>query len=116
MLTMGALAFAAPWALLGLVALPIIWWLLRVTPPAPQRQQNPAIRFLLNFLVETPARTPLWLILLRMGLAALAILALAQPLLNPSGQLQGSGPLVLVVDDGWAAARHWRARQAAMVE
>ena len=116
MLTMGSLAFAAPWALLGLVALPIIWWLLRVTPPAPQRQQNPAIRFLLSFLVETPARTPLWLILLRMALATLAILALAQPLLNPSGQLQGSGPLVLVIDDGWASARHWRERQAAMAE
>ena len=33
---------------------------------------------------ETPAKTPLWLILLRMALVALVILALAHPLLNPS--------------------------------
>ncbi|MGI4941646.1 MAG: BatA domain-containing protein, partial [Janthinobacterium lividum] len=26
--------FAAPWLLLALAALPLLWWLLRVTPPA----------------------------------------------------------------------------------
>ncbi|WP_374441742.1 DUF4159 domain-containing protein [Stella sp.] len=118
MLTLGALAFAAPWALAGLAALPVLWWLLRVTPPAPRRVAFPAIRLLLDLRPreETPAKTPLWLILLRMLLAALAIVALAQPLLNPQAGLTGSGPLVLVVDDGWAAARHWRERQAAMAD
>ena len=28
-------AFAAPWMLLALAGVPVIWWLLRVTPPAP---------------------------------------------------------------------------------
>ncbi|MCC7273905.1 MAG: DUF4159 domain-containing protein [Alphaproteobacteria bacterium] len=118
MLSFGALAFAAPWALAGLAALPVIWWLLRVTPPTPRRVAFPAIRLLLDLRPreETPARTPLWLILLRMLLAAVAILALAQPLLNPSSGLHGSGPLVLAVDDGWAAARNWRLRQETMVE
>ncbi|MGE0715027.1 MAG: DUF4159 domain-containing protein [Alphaproteobacteria bacterium] len=118
MLSLGALAFAAPWALVGLAALPVLWWLLRVTPPAPRRVSFPAIRLLLDLRPreETPAKTPLWLILMRMLLAALAILALAQPLLNPSGGLQGSGPLVLAVDDGWASARNWRLRQEAMLE
>ena len=118
MLSLGTFAFAAPWALLGLASLPVLWWLLRVTPPAPRRIAFPPIRLLLDLRPkeETPAKTPLWLILLRMLLAALAILALAQPLLNPSAGLTGSGPLVLVVDDGWAAARHWRERQAAMAD
>ncbi len=118
MLSLGTLAFAAPWALAGLLSLPILWWLLRVTPPAPRRIAFPPIRLLLDLQPkeETPAKTPLWLILLRMLLAAIAILALAQPLLNPNAGLTGSGPLVLVVDDGWAAARHWRQRQAAMVD
>ena len=58
----------------------------------------PAIRLLLGLVPreETPARTPLWLILLRMVLAALVILALAHPLLNPQAPLAGNGPLVLV--------------------
>src|SRR5215470_7467460 len=103
MLSFGALAFASPWLLLGLLALPVLWWLLRVTPPAPRRLRFPAIRLLLGLAPreETPARTPLWLILLRMVLAALVILGLAQPLLNPSSQLATNGPLVIVVDNGW---------------
>jgi hypothetical protein len=116
MLALGPLAFAAPWLLLGLVSLPILWWLLRVTPPAPRRIRFPALRLLLGLVPreETPARTPLWLILLRMVLAALIILALAHPLLNPSAKLAGKGPLVLVVDNGWSAARHWDERRVAL--
>jgi hypothetical protein len=113
LLTLGSLAFAAPWALLGLAVLPLIWLLLRVTPPAPRLQRFPAIRLLfgLRQREETPARTPWWLILLRMVLASAVILGLAHPLLNPGGRLAGGGPLILVIDDGWAAARAWLARQ-----
>ncbi len=39
---------------------------------------------------------------------------LARPLLNPGNPLVGKGPLLLVVDDGWAAARNWPARQRAL--
>src|SRR5438105_2061244 len=118
MLALGSLAFVSPWLLVALAALPIIWWLLRVTPPAPRRIAFPAIRLLLGLVPreETPARTPLWLILLRMLLAALVILAVAHPLLNPQARLAATGPIVLVVDDGWGAAHDWPARQAALAE
>src|SRR5437870_6061253 len=118
MLTLGALAFASPWLLAALAALPIIWWLLRVTPPAPRRIAFPAIRLLLGLTPreETPARTPWWLILLRTVLAALVIVALAHPLLNPQAHLAGSGPLALIVDDGWTTARDWSRRQAAAID
>ena len=117
MLTLGTLAFASPWILVTLLGLPVLWWLLRVTPPAPKRLRFPAIRLLLGLVPkeETPAKTPLWLIILRMVLASLVILALAHPLLNPTARLAGSGPVVLLVDDGWAAARDWPARQRAMI-
>src|SRR5271155_6229510 len=115
MLALGSLAFASPWLLVALAALPIIWWLLRVTPPAPRRSAFPALRLLRGLVPreETPARTPLWLILLRMLLAALVIFAVAHPLLNPQARLAATGPIVLVVDDGWAAAHDWPARQGA---
>jgi hypothetical protein len=118
MLTLSSLAFASPWLLVGLAALPIIWWLLRVTPPAPRRIAFPAIRLLLGLTPreETPARTPLWLILLRMALAALVIVAAAHPLLNPQARLASTGPVLVVVDDGWAAAHDWPARQAALAD
>jgi hypothetical protein len=118
MLALGSLAFASPWLLAALAALPVIWWLLRVTPPAPRRIAFPAIRLLLGLTPreETPAHTPWWLILLRTILAALVIVALAHPLLNPQTRLAGTGPVALVIDDDWAAARDWSQRQAAALE
>lgn len=116
MLALGSLAFVSPWLLVALAGLPIIWWLLRVTPPAPRRIAFPAIRLLLGLVPreETPARTPLWLILLRLVLAALVIVALAHPLLNPQTRLASAGPILIIVDDGWAAARAWPVRQSAL--
>lgn len=113
MLSLGPLAFALPWVLTALVTLPLLWLLLRVIPPAPKRVLFPALALLLglNMREETPRSTPWWLILLRLTIAALVILAIARPLLNPSGELAGSGPLILVVDDGWASSRHWPQRQ-----
>jgi len=115
---LGALAILQPWWLAVLAALPILYWLLRVTPPAPRYQRFPAIRLLLALQPkeETPAQTPLWLLLLRLLIATLIILALAHPLANPGAKLSGAGPLLLVVDDGWAAARNWPARQVAIAD
>ncbi|MDH3737843.1 MAG: DUF4159 domain-containing protein [Alphaproteobacteria bacterium] len=114
MLSLGLLSFATPWILVGLATLPILWWLLRAVPPAPRRISFPAIRLLfgLEQREETPHRTPWWLLALRLILAALVIAAFAQPVINPARELRGDGPLLLVVDNGWAAARDWPARLA----
>jgi hypothetical protein len=73
----------------------------------------PPIRILFGLRAEeeTPAATPLWLALLRLLLAALAVLALAHPLINPGADLSGEGPVVVVIDDGWAAAPGWALRR-----
>lgn len=115
MLTLGALGFASPWLLLAGLALPAIWWLLRITPPAPLTVRFPPARLLLGLRSreEQPARTPLWLMVLRMLLAALVVLGLAEPVVDPAAGLRGSGPLVLVVDNGWAAAQNWPERRNA---
>ena len=106
------MTFAAPLALIALAALPLLWWLLRVTPPAPRREVFPAIRLLLglNPAEETPARTPWWLLLLRLVAAGLVIVALARPILNSSGAMSGSGPVLLVIDNGWPSAAGWPRR------
>jgi hypothetical protein len=114
-LTVGSLAFLSPWVLTGLIALPVIWWLLRFTPPQPQRHLFPPFRLLLELrrTEETPDRSPWWLTVLRMTAAAIVIIAFARPVLNPSEFSGGSsGPLAIIVDDGWAAAAGWSTRQA----
>jgi hypothetical protein len=110
-LSLGPLAFASPWVLLALGLLPIVYWLIRVTPPAPRRVDFPAVRLLMRLPrpEDAPAHTPWWLLLMRLLLAALVIVALARPVLNPAAPLTGGGPLVLVIDDGWSAAPQWDA-------
>jgi hypothetical protein len=112
MLDLGLFGLANPWLLTALLSLPVLWWLLRIIPPAPKEIRFPAVRFLLGLEPEeeTSARTPPWLLILRLVLATLLILALVGPVLNPDPELSGDGPLVLVVDDGWAAAPAWAKR------
>ena len=110
---LGGLVFSSPWLLAALAALPALWWLLRVTPPTPRVVSFPPIRLLLALHAreETPARTPWWLLALRLLAAALVIVGLAHPLLNPGVRFHGTGPVILVVDDGWAAAADWAERR-----
>jgi Domain of unknown function (DUF4159)/Aerotolerance regulator N-terminal len=107
------LAFAEPLVLLGLLSLPILWWLLRLVPPRPRRIDFPPTRMLFDIIPkeETPSRTPWWLTLLRLTLAALVIIAAAGPLWNPPvATTTASAPLLLLIDDGFAAANTWDAR------
>ncbi len=112
----GGLSFGAPWVLGALVLLPAIWWLLRVTPPAPRRVVFPPFRLLLGLAApqETPARTPLWLLALRLAVAALVVVALAEPTVGRQATAVGQGPLVLFVDNDWMAAHAWKDRDAAI--
>ena len=113
MLGVGAIAFLNPWLLAALATLPVLWWLLRAIPPSPKRLAFPGVRLLLGLEdpERTPDRTPWWLLLLRCLVAAAAITAFAQPILNPRAQLAGSGPLLLLMDGGWASAADWEARR-----
>ena len=108
------ISFAAPWLLLALPALPLLWWLLRVTPPQPRRMEFPAAMLLRDLPVaeETPARTPWWVLLMRLAAAALLILGLARPVLGPGAASSGEGTLLLVLDDGWASGPDWPLRVA----
>lgn len=110
---MSAFAFAFPAVLTTLVLLPVIWWLLRLTPPKPLTEVFPPFAILASILKreETPAQSPWWLTLLRMLMAAAVIFAIADPVFNPrTNTLASSGPLVLVVDNSWASATDWPRR------
>ncbi|GAA4176398.1 DUF4159 domain-containing protein [Shinella granuli] len=110
---MSAFAFAFPAVLTTLVLLPVIWWLLRLTPPKPLTEVFPPFAILAAIMKreETPAQSPWWLTLLRMLMAAAIIFAIADPVFNPrTNTLASSGPLVLVIDNSWASATDWQQR------
>ncbi|CDX15993.1 conserved membrane hypothetical protein [Mesorhizobium sp. ORS 3324] len=109
------LSFGAPMVLWGLLALPVIWWLLRLTPPRPQTEVFPPLRILARVFrrEETPHQSPWWLTLLRLLMAALVVMALAEPVFNPREKLPAEGSaLALVIDNDWASAADWGKRVA----
>ncbi|WP_299304185.1 DUF4159 domain-containing protein [uncultured Litoreibacter sp.] len=108
------LAFTTPLLLVALVALPILWWLLRAVPPAPIKRRFPGIALLLGLKDDESQTdtTPWWLLLLRMLAIAGLIVGFAGPILNPENRQPGDGPLLVVMDASWASARDWPARTA----
>ncbi|MCA3437544.1 MAG: DUF4159 domain-containing protein [Rhodobacter sp.] len=112
MLVLGPIGFTAPWLLLALAALPVLWLVLRAVPPAPFRRRFPGVALLLGLTddkAETD-KTPWWLLVLRMLAVAAAIIAFAGPVLNPQVRQPGTGPLLILLDGGWADARDWPRR------
>jgi hypothetical protein len=112
MWSIGSIGFAAPWLLLGLIALPILWILLRAVPPAPIRRRFPGVALLLGLTDDENQtdRTPWWLLLLRILAVAAVIIGFAGPVLNPQNAREGSGDLVIVLDGSWAGANSWQNR------
>lgn len=111
--------FAAPAMLAALVILPLIWWLLRLTPPQPREQTFPPLRLLLEITKkeETPARMPWWLTALRLLLAGLIVVALADAILRSTGAdggIAGDGPVLLHVENSWASAHNFSERREAV--
>lgn len=106
------LAFDTPLLLVALIALPILWWLLRAVPPAPIRRRFPGVALLLGLKDDDSQsdKTPWWLLLLRMIAVAAAIIGFAGPVLNPTAERSGEGPLLIVMDASWASAGDWQAR------
>jgi len=107
------LSFTTPWILLALLSLPLLWWLLKLTPPSPKTISFPALRFLLE--IEDKEKSsdaiPLWLLLLRLLIAALIITALAGPILNKSKIGFTDGPAIILVDNGWTSTREWSKKE-----
>ncbi len=109
---MEAIAFTSPLLLTALIALPILWWLLRAVPPAPIVRRFPGIALLFGLLDDENQtdKTPWWLLLLRMLALAAAIIGFSGPILNPETRVPGQGPLLVVMDGSWASARDWPQR------
>ncbi|MCI0734942.1 MAG: BatA domain-containing protein, partial [Beijerinckiaceae bacterium] len=110
------LAFDFPAVLAALASLPLLYLLLRITPPHPAHVPFPPLRLILGLRRrdETASRTPWWLLILRLAIAACIVFAMSGPLLNPPpGDRARTGPLLVVLDDGWPAAPSWDRRISA---
>ena len=117
MLTLGPIGFAAPWVLTALIALPVLWLLLRAVPPALREVTFPGTALLAGLPDPAPIarRTPWWLLALRLAAIAGLILALAGPVWKPAPDDAGTDPLLVVIDAGASAAPGWEGARARAV-
>lgn len=117
MLSVGSLTFATPLALVGFIALTVLWWFMRLKPPPPTRIAFPGVRLLAGLPQnqDSPALTPPWVLILRILLASLLVLGAAHPVWNVGKPLKNEGPVYLIVDNDWSAASEWRTRQEMMI-
>jgi hypothetical protein len=116
-MNLGPFFFAAPWALAALAALPLLFLILRATPPAPVVKMFPPLRLLFGIRTEEEQkkRAPWWLVLIRALAAAAMIIGFARPSFAPEMQNSAgnAGPVLIVVDDGWTSAPFWNDAKAA---
>ena len=107
------MSFSSPLLLLALVGLPLVWWLLRATPPQPRRQVFPPVALLAGLRTRQidAVRSPLWLLILRALVFCLLVIGLAGPSLHNEAETPPiSGPVLLVMDNGLFAAPDWAER------
>lgn len=115
---LAALGFSQPLLLLALAGLPVLWFLLRAVPPAARRQRFAAVLLLLGLRENDRQadRTPWWLLVLRLAAIGAAVIGFAGPSLGPQAPGQGGGPLLVIVDGGWAEAPDWARRSQKLAE
>ncbi|WP_120495308.1 DUF4159 domain-containing protein [Kiloniella sp. EL199] len=116
MLNFGIIGFLNPWLLLGLITLPVVWLILRITPPSPKKITFPALRLLfgLQGASSKPEKTSWWLILLRIMILLILILALAEPIYAPVKRTDTTYNTLVLLDNDWASAGSWTKQLATL--
>ncbi|WP_085907313.1 DUF4159 domain-containing protein [Kiloniella majae] len=116
MLNLGIIGFLNPWLLLGLLTLPVVWLILRITPPSPKKITFPALRLLFGLQGATskPEKTSWWLILLRIMILLILILALAEPIYAPVKRTDTAYNTLVLLDNDWASAGSWTKQLATL--
>ena len=106
----------SPAYLWAVLAIPLLWWLLRLIPPEAIRRRFPSLRLFENLppLRAQTAYTPIWLLILRGVMVALIIIGFAEPVFftHESSVPPPDQPVVMLMDNCWSAAPNFAAMRA----
>lgn len=111
-----ALSFTSPLILMALLGLPLVWYLLRLNPPQPQRIILPTIRFLYDTKTPPPKplTPPLWLLILRSLIFLLLVFAFAQPIFKRNDLSIQNQTVLIIHDDYYIAGIDWQKRMSVL--
>ena len=105
------LAFTNYYALLGLLALPLVFLIVKLFPPTPKK-----IFFSSFYLIDkidkisvAKKKIPFWLLVYRLILIILIILFFCEPYLNISEKKsdENVNNYIIVADIGWSISKEW---------
>ena len=105
--------FTNPW-MLGVLppALLIFWMVMRSVPPRPKEEDFPFINLLFDLESDEQEadKMPWWQRAVNLGAVSAIAIAAAGPHLNQTPNFEGDGPVLIALDNGFAAAPDWNAR------
>ncbi len=103
------IGFINPYALWGLLSIPIIYYVVRSFPPAPKTFEFSSIYLLKSFntKITTKSNCPLWLLIFRIFLILLLIAYYSKPYLDKSKINKDIENYVVYTDLGWSLASEW---------
>jgi hypothetical protein len=107
MLKIGFLQIANAWALLPLLALPIIYLVSKLIPPKPKTIHFPALMFLkgLDAKSSNMQTAPLWVKILRIIAIFALVFGLSAPFISSSPvKIANDKKILIIIDDGWSNA------------
>ncbi len=112
----GQITLLAPHYLWAVLALPLLWWLLRLIPPEAIRRRFPSLRLLRNLppLRAQTSYTPFWLLILRSVILLCLTAGFAEPVWR-TGEIDApppDQPIIILIDNCWAAAPNFSAMRA----
>ncbi|WP_417836961.1 DUF4159 domain-containing protein [Thalassospira tepidiphila] len=115
-MSLSAITFLYPAMLAGLLALPIVWLLIRSAPRSPKAVIFPAARILrgLKSKRRDIQRAPIWQTILRCLILTLLIIAAARPVMNRNDFAANDGAILIIADNGWDSAANWRQYRTAL--
>src|SRR5262249_8608659 len=115
----GEIILLTPHYLWAILAVPLLWWLLRLIPPEAIRRRFPSLRLLQNLppLRAQTAYTPVWLLILRGAMIALLLLGFAEPVwqIAEADTPASDQPVIMLFDNCWAAAPNFDAMRAKLL-
>lgn len=104
--------FDDPKLLAALALLIPFYMIMRSIPPRPKEEDFPFIRMLLDLNTEEQEadKMPWWQRSVNLAVVSAIALAAAGPSWVDNPEFEAEGPILIAVDNGWAAAPNWEAR------
>ena len=110
--TINNLAFSNHLALIGLFALPLVFYIIKLLPPAPKKMFFSSFYLIKSMekVSVTKKNVPIWLLIYRIILITLIILFFSAPYLNIMNKKNTSNTIknyVIIADIGWSMSKEW---------